>query len=204
MQEIARRIAKVSKESKLVVDEDEYVSSFKVELMDAVVQWCRGASFSEVCKVCPLPNVSPSHHFSWYYCFEVDGPIWGKLDSRVPPSKRASPTNDSSGQGHRERWAEGEIRKSVRDAGTAKFRYFLFIIVSLGSLVGIYTSDDCSGISEWFIAQPSIKGIPLHWHYSSTLNPRFAQNLWDSLTALTSIIRINVVAGTRQLLHGSD
>ncbi|KIJ98963.1 hypothetical protein K443DRAFT_103070 [Laccaria amethystina LaAM-08-1] len=51
MQEIARRIAKVSKESKLAIDEDQYVSSFKVELMDAVVQWCRGASFSEICKL---------------------------------------------------------------------------------------------------------------------------------------------------------
>jgi ATP-dependent RNA helicase DOB1 len=51
MQEIARRIAKVSKESKLPMEEDEYVSSFKVELMDAVVQWCRGASFTEICKV---------------------------------------------------------------------------------------------------------------------------------------------------------
>jgi ATP-dependent RNA helicase DOB1 len=51
MQEIARRIAKVSKESKLAIEEEEYVSSFKVELMDAVVQWCRGASFSEICKV---------------------------------------------------------------------------------------------------------------------------------------------------------
>ena len=51
MQEIARRIAKVSKECKLSVDEDEYVQSFKVELMDAVVQWCRGASFSDICKV---------------------------------------------------------------------------------------------------------------------------------------------------------
>ena len=55
MQEIARRIAKVSKESKLAFDEDEYVSSFKVELMDAVVQWCKGASFTEICKVCPPP-----------------------------------------------------------------------------------------------------------------------------------------------------
>jgi len=57
MQEIARRIAKVSKESKLPVVEDDYVSSFKVELMDAVVQWCRGASFSEICKVCPSIHV---------------------------------------------------------------------------------------------------------------------------------------------------
>ncbi|GBE84664.1 ATP-dependent RNA helicase mtr4 [Sparassis crispa] len=51
MQEIARRIAKVSKESKLAIDEEEYVKSFKVELMDAVVQWCRGASFSDICKL---------------------------------------------------------------------------------------------------------------------------------------------------------
>lgn len=51
MQEIARRIAKVSIESKLPVVEDEYVQTFKVELMDAVVQWCRGASFSDICKV---------------------------------------------------------------------------------------------------------------------------------------------------------
>jgi len=54
MQEIARRIAKVSKESKLVIDEEEYISSFKVELMDAVVQWCKGASFTEICKVVPV------------------------------------------------------------------------------------------------------------------------------------------------------
>ncbi|KAI0777586.1 antiviral helicase [Trametes elegans] len=51
MQEIAKRIAKVSKESKLPINEDEYVQSFKVELMDAVVQWCRGASFSDICKL---------------------------------------------------------------------------------------------------------------------------------------------------------
>jgi superfamily II RNA helicase len=53
MQEQARRIAKVAKESKLPIVEDEYVQSFKVELMDAVVQWCRGASFSDICKVRP-------------------------------------------------------------------------------------------------------------------------------------------------------
>jgi len=51
MQEFARRIAKVSKESKLTIDEDEYVSSFKVELMDAVIQWCRGVPFTDILKV---------------------------------------------------------------------------------------------------------------------------------------------------------
>ncbi|EUC60510.1 ATP-dependent RNA helicase (dob1), putative [Rhizoctonia solani AG-3 Rhs1AP] len=51
LQEIARRIAKVAKESKMPVDEDEYVQSFKVELMDAVLQWCRGATFVDICKM---------------------------------------------------------------------------------------------------------------------------------------------------------
>jgi ATP-dependent RNA helicase DOB1 len=59
MQEQARRIAKVAKESKLPIVEDEYVQSFKVELMDAVVQWCRGASFSDICKVAPATARSP-------------------------------------------------------------------------------------------------------------------------------------------------
>ncbi|KAL1687663.1 rRNA-processing arch domain-containing protein [Schizophyllum commune] len=51
LQETARRIAKVSKECKLPVDEDAYVQSFKVELMDCVLQWCKGASFAEICKL---------------------------------------------------------------------------------------------------------------------------------------------------------
>ncbi|KAF8754483.1 Antiviral helicase [Rhizoctonia solani] len=51
LQEIARRIAKVAKESKMPVDEEEYAQSFKVELMDAVLQWCRGAKFADICKM---------------------------------------------------------------------------------------------------------------------------------------------------------
>lgn len=54
MQEIVRRIAKVCNESKLPIVEEEYVQSFKVELMDAVVQWCRGASFADICKASAL------------------------------------------------------------------------------------------------------------------------------------------------------
>ncbi|KAH7338097.1 rRNA-processing arch domain-containing protein [Rhizoctonia solani] len=51
LQEIARRIAKVAKESKMAIEEEEYVQSFKVELMDAVLQWCRGAKFADICKM---------------------------------------------------------------------------------------------------------------------------------------------------------
>jgi len=50
MQEMARRIAKVSIESRLPVNEDEYVQSFRVELMDAVLMWCRGQKFVDICK----------------------------------------------------------------------------------------------------------------------------------------------------------
>ena len=42
---------KIGSGRKGTIDEEEYVSSFKVELMDAVIQWCRGASFSEICKI---------------------------------------------------------------------------------------------------------------------------------------------------------
>lgn len=51
MQEFARNIARVSKESKLTISEDEYVASFKTGLMDVVFHWCKGAKFSDVCKV---------------------------------------------------------------------------------------------------------------------------------------------------------
>ncbi|GAA6016081.1 hypothetical protein JCM11491_000662 [Sporobolomyces phaffii] len=51
MQEAARRIAKIAIESKLPLVEDEYVASFKPELMDAVYSWCNGAKFSEICKM---------------------------------------------------------------------------------------------------------------------------------------------------------
>jgi ATP-dependent RNA helicase DOB1 len=50
LQETARRIAKVSNESGIALVEDEYVQAFKVEMMDAVLQWCKGAKFAEICK----------------------------------------------------------------------------------------------------------------------------------------------------------
>ncbi|BFZ54563.1 ATP-dependent RNA helicase mtr4 [Savitreella phatthalungensis] len=51
MQETARRIAKVSQESKLPVVEDEYVDSFKPALMDVVYAWAQGKSFAHICKM---------------------------------------------------------------------------------------------------------------------------------------------------------
>lgn len=51
LQDSARRIARVSIESRLPLVEEDYVSSFKVELMDAVLQWCRGSKFADICKL---------------------------------------------------------------------------------------------------------------------------------------------------------
>ncbi|KAL2160192.1 hypothetical protein VTH06DRAFT_1848 [Thermothelomyces fergusii] len=47
----ARIIAKVSAESKLDVNEDEYVQSLKWQLMETVLAWANGKPFSEICKM---------------------------------------------------------------------------------------------------------------------------------------------------------
>ena len=44
----ARIIAKVSQDSKLAVNEDEYVESFKYQLMEVVLTWATGKSFAEI------------------------------------------------------------------------------------------------------------------------------------------------------------
>jgi ATP-dependent RNA helicase DOB1 len=51
LQETARRIAQVSTECKLTLVADEYVAKFKVELMEVVYRWCKGASFADILKV---------------------------------------------------------------------------------------------------------------------------------------------------------
>lgn len=51
LQDTARRIAKISNECKLEIDEEEYVARFKVGLMEVVYAWAKGAKFSEICKM---------------------------------------------------------------------------------------------------------------------------------------------------------
>merc|ERR1711997_825234 len=51
MQDMARRIAKVSREAKMDLDEDSYVERFKPFMMDIVNEWCNGASFLNICKM---------------------------------------------------------------------------------------------------------------------------------------------------------
>ncbi|KAM9329941.1 exosome RNA helicase MTR4 [Gastrophryne carolinensis] len=51
MQETARRIAKVSAEAKLEVDEELYLGSFRPNLMDVIYTWANGATFAQICKM---------------------------------------------------------------------------------------------------------------------------------------------------------
>ncbi|XP_076280120.1 exosome RNA helicase Mtr4 [Lasioglossum baleicum] len=51
MQDLARRIAKVSTEANLELDEDKYVERFKPYLMDVVYAWSKGATFLQICKM---------------------------------------------------------------------------------------------------------------------------------------------------------
>ena len=45
------RISKLSSESKLQLDNDSYVDSFRPELMNVVYHWSIGAKFIEICKM---------------------------------------------------------------------------------------------------------------------------------------------------------
>lgn len=44
----ARTVAKVSQESKLPLNEDEYLNQFKPQLMEVVYRWTQGGSFAEI------------------------------------------------------------------------------------------------------------------------------------------------------------
>lgn len=41
----------MSKDAKLDIDEDNYVEKFKPFMMDVVFEWCKGASFMQLCKM---------------------------------------------------------------------------------------------------------------------------------------------------------
>ncbi|UJR27854.1 hypothetical protein I4U23_009119 [Adineta vaga] len=51
MQETARRVARVSIESKIDMDEERYVDGFKPYMMDVIKAWVEGQSFASICKM---------------------------------------------------------------------------------------------------------------------------------------------------------
>jgi ATP-dependent RNA helicase DOB1 len=54
----ARTIVKVSQESKLGINEDEYLATFKSELMAVVLAWSKGATFAQIWQVSPRASGS--------------------------------------------------------------------------------------------------------------------------------------------------
>jgi ATP-dependent RNA helicase DOB1 len=54
MQDMARRIAQNSRDAKIEIEVEDYVAKFKPFMMDVVFEWCKGASFSDVCKMTDL------------------------------------------------------------------------------------------------------------------------------------------------------
>lgn len=54
LKEAAKQIGQVCIESKITLDLDEYVDSFKPDLMAVVLQWTTGAKFAEICKLTPI------------------------------------------------------------------------------------------------------------------------------------------------------
>jgi ATP-dependent RNA helicase DOB1 len=62
----ARTVAKVSRESKLVLDEDKYLEAFKPELMEVVFAWCGGATFAEIWYVLSPPYPCSLLFFSFF------------------------------------------------------------------------------------------------------------------------------------------
>lgn len=51
MQDMATRLAKTYKECKIDVVEKDYVEQFRPELMEVTYAWCKGASFTQICKM---------------------------------------------------------------------------------------------------------------------------------------------------------
>ncbi|KAF6806630.1 ATP-dependent RNA helicase mtr4 [Colletotrichum sojae] len=47
----AKQVAKVSRESKLELNEDEYLNGFKWQLMETVYSWAQGKPFADICKM---------------------------------------------------------------------------------------------------------------------------------------------------------
>jgi ATP-dependent RNA helicase DOB1 len=51
LRETAKRVATVANECKITLDPNEYVQSFRTEMMGIVYAWALGAKFSEICKM---------------------------------------------------------------------------------------------------------------------------------------------------------
>jgi len=54
IQDVARKIGEVSKESKLEINIEDYVKKFTPDIMEVTRAWCQGATFSQICQLTPI------------------------------------------------------------------------------------------------------------------------------------------------------
>ena len=66
--ETARRVGRVAEECKLTVDVDEFVSSFRPDLMDVMAAWYRGAKFADVMKMTDVFEVRSTGTHAFVLC----------------------------------------------------------------------------------------------------------------------------------------
>ena len=55
--ETARRVGKVTEECKLPIDIEDYVGSFRPDLMDVMAAWYRGSKFADILKMTEIFEV---------------------------------------------------------------------------------------------------------------------------------------------------
>jgi len=112
----ARHIVKISQESKLEVEEDEYLDRIKPQLMETVMKWAEGKPFAEIWYVVifflfhhftipfflpsflPTSSVSPLSMGSWLiYLQQNDRHIRGLRDPTLSALRRAHSTDGRGG-----------------------------------------------------------------------------------------------------------
>lgn len=49
--EIARKVCWVMVECKIDVKEEDFIGQFRSDMMDVTYEWCKGRSFSDICKM---------------------------------------------------------------------------------------------------------------------------------------------------------
>lgn len=68
-------MARVSEDSKVTIDTEEYVNGFTASMMEATFAWSNGANFSEVCALSGTRR-KKSRVFDVIICIATDGLAW--------------------------------------------------------------------------------------------------------------------------------
>jgi ATP-dependent RNA helicase DOB1 len=101
----ARTIVKVSQESKLSINEDEYLATFKSELMAVVLAWSKGATFAQIWQVSLRASGSNANGEQ-----QADGCVRGKPGSALPAARGAAAAAGAGVPGDWQRGTRVQVR----------------------------------------------------------------------------------------------